>query len=154
MRTFLFETKVWLPRARTEVFPFFADAQNLARITPAWLNFVVLTPTPIAMRVGTLIDYRLRIRGFPVRWQTEISAWTPPHRFVDRQLRGPYRLLEHTHTFSESRGGTLCHDAVRYHPPGGALVNWLWVQRDVRRIFEFRRQRLQELFPPAVSETK
>jgi ligand-binding SRPBCC domain-containing protein len=98
------------------------------------------------MRPGTLIDYRIRIHGVPVRWRTEITAWQPPYQFVDEQLRGPYRLWHHTHIFEERDGGTLCTDRVRYAPIGGALLNWLFVRRDVAKIFEYRRQALEKLF--------
>jgi ligand-binding SRPBCC domain-containing protein len=147
MNEFIFETELWLPHPRNEVFAFFGDAHNLERITPPWVNFAVLTPAPIVMRPGILIDYRIRIHGVPVRWRTEISAWQPPFQFVDEQRRGPYRLWHHTHTFEEREGGTLCRDRVRYWPRGGALMNWLFVRKDVERIFEYRRQRLVEIFP-------
>jgi len=147
MNEFIFETELWLPHPRNEVFAFFGDAHNLERITPPWVKFEVLTPAPIVMRPGILIDYRIRIHGVPVRWRTEISAWQPPFQFVDEQRRGPYRLWHHTHTFEEREGGTLCRDRVRYWPRGGALMNWLFVRKDVERIFEYRRQRLVEIFP-------
>jgi len=147
MNEFVFETELWLPHPRNEVFAFFGDAHNLERITPPWVNFAVLTPAPIVMRPGILIDYRIRIHGVPVRWRTEISAWQPPFQFVDEQRRGPYRLWHHTNTFEEREGGTLCRDRVRYWPRGGALMNWLFVRKDVERIFEYRRQRLMETFP-------
>jgi len=101
MSTFAFATELWLPRLRAEVFAFFGEARNLETLTPPWLKFEVLTPAPIAMRAGTLIDYRIRIHGLPVRWQTEIMEWTPPHQFVDVQRHGPYTLWHHTHTFAE-----------------------------------------------------
>jgi len=137
-----FQSELWLPRGRAEVFPFFADAHNLEFITPPWLNFEVLSPGPMVMRVGLLIDYRIRVHGIPICWQTEIAEWNPPRGFVDRQLRGPYTLWVHTHRFEERDGGTLCLDEVRYRPRGGALVNWLFVRRDIERIFAFRRERL------------
>ena len=146
MKTFLFTTELWLPRARAEVFPFFADARNLEAITPPWLRFETLTPSPIAMRPGARIDYRLRVHGFPTRWQTEITEWQPPHRFVDQQLRGTYHVWHHTHTFMERDGGTLCRDEVVYRPRGGALINWLFVRRDVAKIFAFRQQVLARRF--------
>lgn len=146
MKEFAFHTELWLPRPRPEVFEFFSDAQNLETITPPWLNFEVLTPKPFAIKVGALIDYRIRIHGFPIRWRTEITSWEPPHQFVDVQLRGPYTLWHHTHTFEDRDGGTLCIDGVRYRPRGGALINWLFVRRDVEGIFNYRQQRLQELF--------
>lgn len=138
----------WLPRPRAEVFPFFADAANLQAITPPWLDFRILTPGPIAMRPGALIDYRLKLRGFPIRWRTQITVWEPPFRFVDRQLKGPYRQWVHEHSFEEKDGGTLCRDRVDYAVPGGALVNRIFVQRDVETIFAYRRGQLERLFPP------
>ena len=150
-RQFTLQTELWLPRARDEVFAFFADARNLETLTPPWLKFEVLTPAPIAMRPGTLIDYRIRVHGFPSRWRTEITAWDPPHRFVDVQLRGPYTLWHHTHIFEERAGGTLCLDHVRYRPRGGALVHWLFVRRDVERIFRYRQERMQEMFAHAAN---
>ena len=145
MKEYILEAESFLPRPRNEVFQFFADAQNLQTITPPWLKFEVLTPAPIVMRPGTLIDYRITVRGLPVRWRTEIAEWEPPHQFVDVQLRGPYTLWHHTHTFEERDGGTRCLDRVRYRPRGGALTHWLFVRRDVERIFQYRQQRLQEL---------
>ena len=139
----------WLPRPRAEVFPFFTDAANLQAITPPWLDFRILTPGPIAMRPGALIDYRLKLRGFPIRWRTQITVWEPPFRFVDRQLKGPYRQWVHEHSFEEKDGGTLCRDRVDYAVPGGALVNRIFVQRDVETIFAYRREQLERLFPPA-----
>lgn len=150
---FVFESSLWLPRNREEVFPFFADAANLEAITPPWLKFHILTPRPIEMRAGTTIDYQLRIKGFPARWRTLISAWEPPIRFVDEQLRGPYRRWHHTHTFEEHDGGTLCKDRVEYDMLGGWLVNKLLVRRDIETIFAWRRKRLMECFPSAETET-
>ncbi len=144
----LFRDELLLPRPLAEIFPFFAEARNLEKITPPWLQFEVLTPDPIAMRPGTLIDYRIRVRGVPIRWRTEIVAWEPPHRFIDTQLTGPYRLWHHTHTFEDRGDSTLCRDEVRYWPLGGALIDWLFVRRDVTGIFKYRRKILLELFPP------
>lgn len=118
-------------------------------ITPPWLNFHVLTPGVIAIMAGTKIDYQLRIHGLPVRWQSEITVWEPPGRFVDEQRRGPYRLWRHTHVFTEKDGGTLCQDEVVYAVPGGALVNWLFVRREVETIFAYRAGALRRQFGPA-----
>ena len=98
------------------------------------------------MRVGALIDYKLRIRGVPIRWRTKISAWEPPMRFVDEQIRGPYRLWVHEHTFEERDGGTIVRDHVRYAVPFDFLAHPLLVRRDVERIFAYRAERLRELF--------
>jgi len=146
MRTHVFETELWLPVPREKIFPFFADARNLEIITPHWLNFNVMTPGEIPMRVGALIDYRLRIHGVPVRWRTEITGWNPPVSFCDEQRRGPYRRWRHTHTFEEKDGGTLCKDRVEYAVPGGALVNYFFVRHDVKKIFAYRAVALQKHF--------
>lgn len=132
-----------------EVFPFYADAFNLEAITPLFLRFRVLTPRPIEMRPGVMIDYALRLRGVPIRWRSEIPVWEPPTRFVDRQVRGPYALWHHEHRFEEVPGGTLVIDEVEYRLPLGALgmiANAVLVQRDLRRIFEYRRARIAEQF--------
>lgn len=141
----------WLPEKRERVFSFFADAHNLGAITPPWLQFSVITPAPIQMRAGALIDYRLRVRGFPLRWQTEITCWEPPFRFVDEQRRGPYRRWVHTHTFEEQDGGTLCRDHVDYAVPGGSLIHRLLVRRDVDQIFAYRQRAMRLKFPFEVS---
>lgn len=138
-------TALFVPRSRESIFSFFADALNLESITPPWLRFRVVTPTPIEMRQGTVIDYRLRLHHVPIRWQSRISAWEPPHRFVDEQVRGPYRKWHHEHIFEEVDGGTLCRDIVDYAAAGGRLVNSLFVKRDLIRIFTFRREKLIEL---------
>jgi ligand-binding SRPBCC domain-containing protein len=146
VREYLFQAELWLPRPIHEVFGFFSDAANLEALTPEFLNFEIVTPAPIYIRMGTLIDYRLRINGFPVRWRTRISAWEPPYRFVDEQVRGPYRLWTHEHNFAEHNHGTLMRDVVRYAVPGGAIIHWLFVRGDVEAIFTFRRRKLLELF--------
>ena len=144
--THVFETELGLPVPRETVFPFFADARNLEILTPPWLKFHVLASGEIEMRAGVIIDYQLRIHGLPVRWRTEITGWNPPFSFCDEQRRGPYRRWSHTHTFEEKDGGTLCRDKVIYAVPGGALVNRLFVRRDVARIFAYRAEALRQHF--------
>jgi ligand-binding SRPBCC domain-containing protein len=151
MRTFRLDSTMWLPRPLDDVFAFFADARNLEALTPPWLHFRIQTPMPLEMRAGARIDYRLRIRGLPLRWQSEITAWDPPHRFLDEQRRGPYRLWVHEHTFAERDGGTEVHDRVTYAVPGGWLVERLLVGPDVRRIFAFRRETLARLLGAALA---
>jgi len=153
------EMTQWLPVPPDELFPFSSDAHNLERITPGLLRFEVLTPKPIDMHEGTLIDYKLRVRGLPIRWRTRIETWDPPRRFVDTQLKGPYQLWHHTHLFEpeirDGVTGTLCIDIVRYRPPGGplmGLVNRLFVQRDVEAIFAHRAKVLDDLFNQGSTE--
>ncbi len=132
-----------LPR----VFDFFASAENLNLLTPSLLRFSILTPLPIEMRRGTVIRYRLRLRGISVRWDSEITEWEPPFRFTDTQIRGPYRLWVHRHRFEETPEGTLVTDDVTYRVPGGSLVNRLLVAGELRRIFAYRKAKLLELYP-------
>jgi ligand-binding SRPBCC domain-containing protein len=135
-------SNLWVAQPIDRVFAFFSDAGNLEALTPPWLRFRIVTPSPIVMRVGTLIDYRLSIRGVPVRWQSEITAWDPPRRFVDEQRKGPYRFWIHEHAFAERDGGTDVLDEVRYVVPGGRLVDRFLVRGDVTKIFEYRARTL------------
>ena len=145
MKTFHLKTEQKIEKPQDELFSFFSDAHNLAEITPPWLNFRVLIPPPIEMKVGTRIDYRLKLRGIPVRWQSEITAWNPPHSFVDEQRRGPYRRWIHTHTFIAVPDGTLVKDEVEYAVFGGRLVQKFLVAPDIEKIFAYRSEKLKEL---------
>src|SRR5262245_10988524 len=144
-----FSCELWLPLPPEELFPFFANAANLDVLTPPWLHFHIVTPQPIVMRPGTLIDYRLRVHGLPLRWRTRVSAWEPPRRFVDEQLRGPYRRWIHEHTFDLRDGGTLIRDAVQYAVPFDALLHRWFVRPDIERIFQFRAAELRRRFGSA-----
>ncbi|WCB94226.1 hypothetical protein DSM104299_02956 [Baekduia alba] len=143
MRIFTLRREQTLPGAPGDVFPFFADARNLEAITPPLLKFAVVTPGEIAMEVGTLIQYRLKVHGIGVDWLTSIQEWEPPVRFVDVQVRGPYALWHHTHEFEAVDGGaaTRMRDTVRYaigFGPFGQLAARAFVHRDVAAIFEYR----------------
>ena len=129
------------------VFDFFARAENLNLLTPPWVRFSILSPTPVEMAVGAIIEYRIRLRGVPVKWRSEITEWDPPFAFCDEQRRGPYRFWVHRHTFEERPGGTLVTDHVDYGVLGGALVNRLFVAGELKKIFGYRRERLAEIFP-------
>lgn len=146
MRSYYLNSEQRLARPIGEVFGFFADPRNLETLTPPWLRFAILTPGDIEMKCGTRIDYRLHLHGVPMRWQSEITAWEPPHRFVDEQRRGPYRLWVHEHVFKPEGGGTLVSDRVQYAVAGGAVVQKLLVARDLNTIFAFRRNKLIEIF--------
>ena len=146
MRIFTFQSELTLPRPRDEVFPFFADARNLQALTPPWLNFEILSKGDVEMKAGAMIQYRIQLHGIPVRWDTEITLWEPPERFVDEQRRGPYRLWRHEHAFLSQNGKTLVRDHVDYAVPGGRLVQKFFVEPDVEKIFDFRRHKLSEIF--------
>jgi hypothetical protein len=147
VRTLHREQKV--PASLPEVFAFFSEARNLDRLTPPWLHFKVLSQTDRELKAGTLIHYELAWHGIPMRWTTRIEEWRPPTRFVDIQLKGPYGLWHHTHSFEACDGGTLIKDAVQYAVPFGALgdffAGWM-VGRDVRRIFDYRVRQMSEIF--------
>jgi ligand-binding SRPBCC domain-containing protein len=148
-RSYHLEQSQFIPRPRPEVFSFFADASNLERITPASIHFRILTPGPILIRPGTLIDYEIRLYHVPMRWRTRIETFDPPSSFTDVQLKGPYRSWHHRHEFIEVPGGTEIRDIVDYElpfGPVGMVAHWLFVRRAVADIFEHRRAILSELF--------
>jgi ligand-binding SRPBCC domain-containing protein len=149
---YVLEKTMFLPLSREQVFDFFSDAGNLARITPPGMGFQIKTPGPIEMRAGTRIEYRIRVFGLPLTWRSLISRWDPPNEFVDEQLRGPYRQWIHTHRFRDHvdpvRGaGTLIEDEVRYRIPGGPLGRLLHplVRRELEHIFRFRQTAIEAI---------
>ena len=148
MAEYILTRSLTLDLPRKEVFDFFADAGNLERITPPELNFHIITPQPINIRQGELIDYTLKMRGIPVKWRTEISVWKPPFRFVDQQLRGPYKQWIHTHTFTElGPTQTLMEDEVRYRlplEPFGDIAHF-FVKRELAYIFDYRQKVVAEM---------
>jgi ligand-binding SRPBCC domain-containing protein len=137
-----------VPLPAGEAFAFFADAFNLEAITPPWLRFRILTPRPIAMREGAVIDYRLSLHRVPYRWHTRIDTWVPGRRFVDRQVRGPFGRWEHAHMFESRPGGTLIRDLVSYQMPFGLLgevARRVLIGRDLERIFDYRYAAIERL---------
>jgi ligand-binding SRPBCC domain-containing protein len=141
-------TSMSLPFARDQVFAFFAEAANLARITPPELGFEIVTPQPIHLREGVCIEYRLHLFGIPFFWHTEIQCWNPPKAFVDVQRRGPYKHWVHTHRFREEHGATIIEDEVQYalpYAPLGELVYPL-VRLQLHRIFRYRQRAIQAYF--------
>jgi len=139
----------WLPHAAQDIWPFFCDANNLEDITPPFLSFRVLGQSMPVIGAGTLIDYRLKLNGIPIAWQSRIDTWDPPRRFVDLQAKGPYALWHHTHDFIPMGAGTLMRDTVRYRLPAGrlgALAVGSKVASDVERIFDYRSRKIDERF--------
>jgi len=143
-----YSSNIVVSQQRKKVFDFFSNPHNLNVITPGWLHFQILTPAETEIRKGTLLEYRLRLRGFPIRWLTEISEWEPPMRFVDTQIQGPYKKWIHEHLFENENGACRVIDNVQYAVPGGWLepvIHRLFVSPDIHRIFEYRRTRLSRL---------
>ena len=142
MKIYFLERKQIIPRSRSETFAFFSDALNLERITPSFLRFRIVTPAPIKMEAGAVIDYRLALFGAPVYWRTVIESWTPEESFVDSQTKGPYALWRHTHSFEEKGPlQTLMRDLVEYGIPYGALgriAHALFIERWLKKIFDYR----------------
>ena len=136
-------------RPPNEVFTFFSETTNLEQITPRFLKFQVLAASSATVNEGTMIDYRLRLWGVALKWQSRIEGFEPPRQFVDVQVRGPYRRWRHTHTFEEAPGGTRIVDEVHYEMPLGplgTLAHALFVGRMLRKIFDYREQAIGEAF--------
>jgi ligand-binding SRPBCC domain-containing protein len=138
-----YETVV--PASLETTFAFFSDASNLERLTPAWVQFSIVTPLPIVMRAGLEIDYRIRLHGVPLAWTSRIDVWEPDRRFVDRQIAGPYLWWRHEHRFEAAGGGSRVIDDVEYLPRAAWMTGSL-VRRDVERIFRYRQDVLQQIF--------
>jgi ligand-binding SRPBCC domain-containing protein len=149
LRVHLFEKSQRVELPVDQAFAFYGDAANLEPLTPPWLHFEVITPRPLTLQQGTLLEYRLRLHRVPLHWKTLIEIWEPPGRFVDIQEKGPYSLWEHTHLFEEDGpSATVIHDRVRYaipFGPIGSLAHRLFVRRDLERIFGFRSAAVAEL---------
>jgi hypothetical protein len=148
MRVHRLEREQLVARPVRDVFAFFAEARNLERITPPWLGFEVLGTDPAGMGPGTMIDYRLRLHAIPLRWTSRIDEWSEGRGFVDRQVKGPYRLWHHRHEFVPDGERTMVRDTVRYALPLGAageLAHTAFVRRDLERIFDFRHAAVREL---------
>ena len=152
MRTYTLQREQHVPRALERIFPFFERPENLALITPPELGFRLLTPSPVSMEQGRVIDYTIRLFGVPVRWRSLISTYDPPHCFVDEQLQGPYSFWHHTHRFLKRGSGTLLRDEVRFAlplylpPPLEALVRQGGIEPMLNRIFDYRRQLFRYFF--------
>jgi ligand-binding SRPBCC domain-containing protein len=136
--------EVIVPTPLDVTFAFFSNAANLERLTPPWLSFRIRSPLPIDMREGAIIDYRITLHGWPIPWRTRIDVWEPGVRFVDRQIRGPYRWWHHEHRFEAVPGGTKVIDLVEY-VPRARLISGPMVRRDVARIFAYRQTMLPQL---------
>ena len=149
MAEHILKREITIDLSRSEVFDFFSKAENLEKITPPDLGFHILTPQPIEMSKGSIIEYRISLSGIPMGWKTLISKWDPPNEFVDEQLSGPYKQWIHRHTFIETGPNTtLIEDEVRYRLPLEPLgdVAHFFVERQLKYIFNFREKTVSELF--------
>ena len=131
------------------VLDFFSKPENLSVITPRAMKFKILTPSPIDMKVGTLIDYTINIIFMPIRWRTLITKYDPPNIFVDQQLSGPYSMWHHTHTFEQlGDNETLIKDEVIYSIPFafiGRITHYLYIKGELEKIFTYRKNKIEEI---------
>ena len=150
MKLYKLETEQIISKNIDEVFDFFSRPENLSIITPPKMNFKILTPSPITMKEGALIDYTVNVLLFPIRWRTLITKYSPPDIFIDEQLKGPYSMWHHTHTFEKiDDNQTLIKDVVLYGVPLGLLgriIHFLYIRRNLNEIFSFRRKKIEEIF--------
>jgi len=156
MKTYIIEREQVIERPRGETFAFFSDARNLERITPSFLRFRILTPPPIRMRAGLILEYALSLFGARFHWKTLIEKWTPEESFADVQLKGPYSLWRHTHTFEEMDAGrTLVRDRVEYCLPLGILgriAHGVFVKKSLKKIFDYRAEMTARLLAPSAGQ--
>ncbi len=145
--TFRLQAVVELPAPLEEVFAFFSRPENLAKLTPPAMGFVMRTPGPVEMKAGLELEYRIRPLGFPMRWVSLIQTWDPPNEFSDIQKKGPFRSWEHSHRFSSTVEGTRVEDFITYRVPGGRLIERLLVRKSLLAQFQYRTERMQEFFP-------
>tara|TARA_Y100001970_G_scaffold168241_1_gene205779 strand:- start:307 stop:783 length:477 start_codon:yes stop_codon:yes gene_type:complete len=149
MKLYTLESNQFINKPIEEVFQFFSKPENLSVITPTKLGFKILSPNPIKMEVGRLIDYNIYLMGIPIHWRTLITDYEPPNMFVDQQIKGPYAMWHHTHTFHKVKGGVEIKDRVVYSIPFGflgRLLNYLWIKRDLNNIFLHRKKVIDKLF--------
>jgi len=149
MKYYELDVEQFIDQPVEKVFEFFSRPENLEEITPPRLGFTIMTPSPIPMEKGSLIDYTIRILGFSVHWRTLITSYDPPHGFVDEQIKGPYVLWHHRHSFKKENGGTIIRDTVRYAVLLGIIgrfLNLIWIQKDLKDIFAYRRKFIANKF--------
>ncbi len=150
MKVYTLNKSQEISRGITDVFDFFSKPENLCDITPKRMNFNILTPSPIKMKKGALIDYTINIMFISMRWRTLITKYDPPYLFIDEQLKGPYPKWHHTHTFTKiNENETLIKDTVLYSVPLGFIgrvVHWIYIKRDLKKIFSYRKKRIQGIF--------
>ncbi len=149
MKVYKLKFKQVINSSLDDVFSFFSNPENLSKITPEKLGFNILTPTPIKMKEGQLIDYSIKLLGKKIRWRTMITEYIPKVKFVDQQLKGPYSMWHHTHEFRDLDGKVEMTDEIYYVMPFGILgrlVNFLFVSRDLNNIFKHRVEIINKIF--------
>lgn len=149
MKKYIYKHVMIVPKSVEKTFEFFSHPENLGKVTPPYLQFTFLTSLPIEMRKGVIIDYRLTIHKIRVHWRTEITVWDPPQRFIDIQIKGPYKLWEHEHLFESVNAGTQMTDLVEYAVPGGILapvIHYFFVRREIETIFRYRELTFARIF--------
>ena len=154
MKLYSLHFKQTINRPIEEVFDFFSKPENLSRITPKKLNFKILTPTPIKMMKGQIIDYTIRLIGFQIHWRTLITDYNPPYSFIDQQINGPYTIWHHKHTFKKTANGVEIYDDITYSIPFGIIgriLHYIWIKKDLEKIFKHREKVIEQIFNMALN---
>ena len=149
MENFNIHRSQFIDKPRDVVFSFFSKPENLESITPPYLHFKILNTLPVPMGKGQIINYKLKIRGISIKWNSLIKSYCPPFSFIDEQIKGPYSMWHHSHEFIEEKNGTRIVDNVKYKIPFGfigKLINYFWVAKDLEKIFNYRQGKVNELF--------
>jgi len=148
MKVYSLKRKQFIKLPIEKVFDFFSKPENLEKITPSSLSFKIITPIPIDMSKGALIDYTIKLFFYPVHWRTIISDYNPPYSFIDQQIKGPYKFWHHSHEFKEVNDGVEIIDNVKYSVPFGVvgrLAHKIWIRNELNKIFDYRMKIINDL---------
>tara|TARA_B110000116_G_scaffold90959_1_gene79189 strand:+ start:4611 stop:5084 length:474 start_codon:yes stop_codon:yes gene_type:complete len=143
---FYLKTNLTLNKNIKEVFQFFETPKNLNLITPSWLNFKIIQTVNSNTFKNQEINYKLTLHKITFKWKSEIIDYKKNISFCDKQIKGPYLFWEHSHLFSKVSEKTFMEDIIKYKVLFGTFSNNLFIKQDLRKIFEYRQKKIQEIF--------